>query len=51
MAGGKLNAVKKTMNFLVQQMSAVDRLSIVTFSNDVRFPLLPVVYLGESLGL
>ena len=37
MAGGKLKAVKKTMKFLVQQMSAEDRLSIVTFSDDVRF--------------
>lgn len=37
MAGGKLKAVKETMKFLVQQMSAEDRLSIVTFSDDVRF--------------
>lgn len=36
MAGGKLKAVRKTMNFLVQQMSAEDKLSIITFSNEVR---------------
>ncbi|KAL3138377.1 hypothetical protein ABBQ32_006179 [Trebouxia sp. C0010 RCD-2024] len=47
MAGGKLNAVKKTMNFLVQQMSAVDRLSIVTFSNDVLTDL-PLRRMTES---
>ena len=37
MAGGKLKAVKETMKFLVQQMSAEDRLSVITFASDVRF--------------
>ena len=46
MAGGKLEAVKETMNFLVQQMSAKDRLSIVTFSSDVRLML----HLSDVLG-
>ena len=37
MAGGKLKAVRKTMKFLVQQLSTEDRLSIITFSDDVSY--------------
>ncbi|DBA99975.1 TPA: hypothetical protein ACH3X1_013847 [Trebouxia sp. C0004] len=41
MSGAKLTSVKDTTNFLVQQMSAEDRLSIVTFESEVRvdYPL------------
>jgi len=36
MSGAKLTSVKDTTSFLVQQMSAEDRLSIVTFESTVR---------------
>ena len=36
MSGAKLTSVKDTTSFLVQQMSAEDRLSIVTFGAKVR---------------
>ena len=36
MRGAKLTSVKDTSDFLVQQMSAEDRLSIVTFESKVR---------------
>jgi hypothetical protein len=36
MSGAKLTSVKDTTSFLVQQMSAKDRLSIVTFETGVR---------------
>ncbi|KAL0038635.1 hypothetical protein WJX79_000718 [Trebouxia sp. C0005] len=41
MRGAKLTSVKDTSDFLVQQMSAEDRLSIVTFESKVRvdYPL------------
>ncbi len=35
MSGAKLTSVKDTTSFLVQQMSAEDRLSIVTFESKV----------------
>ena len=35
MSGAKLTSVKDTTSFLVQQMSAEDRLSIVTFHSKV----------------
>ena len=41
MAGAKMEAVKETAIFLVQQMSAEDRLSIITFSNSVSINWLP----------
>ena len=36
MYGAKLTSVKETTNFLVQQMSAQDRLGVVSFSHEVR---------------
>ena len=36
MSGAKLTSVKDTASFLFQQMSAEDRLSIVTFESKVR---------------
>lgn len=35
MAGAKLQAVKETTKFLVQQLSVQDKLSVVSFENDV----------------
>ena len=35
MAGAKLQAVKDTTKFLVQQLSSQDKLSVVSFENDV----------------
>ena len=35
MAGAKLQSVKNTAKFLVEQLSPQDRLSIVTFETDV----------------
>ena len=35
MRGTRLQSVKETTHFLVQQMSAQDRLSIVTFASEV----------------
>ena len=35
MAGAKLQAVKETTKFLVQQLSAQDKLSVVSFESDV----------------
>lgn len=40
MAGAKLQSVKDTTKFLVQQLSSQDRLSVVTFQSDVSLPQL-----------
>ena len=37
MLGSKLQLVKEATNFMVQQLSSVDRLSVVSFDHEVRF--------------